>query len=75
MQALLLAVENARKAGAESVRSILQAVHKIDNCDATECMICSIAQCPHSEPLHFHHDGCPACEGPYGMNPKEIQDA
>ena len=17
--------------------------------------------CPHSEPLHFHHDGCPSC--------------
>ena len=18
--------------------------------------------CPHNEPLHFHHDGCPACD-------------
>ena len=20
-----------------------------------------ILVCPHSEPLHYHHDGCPAC--------------
>jgi len=18
--------------------------------------------CPHSEPLHYHHDGCPSCD-------------
>lgn len=18
--------------------------------------------CPHGDPLHFHHDGCPSCE-------------
>ena len=21
----------------------------------------AIADCPHDEPLHYHHDGCPAC--------------
>ena len=21
----------------------------------------AILECPHSEPLHHHHDGCPAC--------------
>jgi len=26
-----------------------------------ECMYCGVRACPHGEPLHFHHDGCPAC--------------
>ena len=26
-----------------------------------ECDICGIADCPHGEPLHHHHDGCPSC--------------
>ena len=26
-----------------------------------ECMTCSVICCPHKEPLHFHHDGCPCC--------------
>jgi hypothetical protein len=25
------------------------------------CASCAIVFCPHGEPLHFHHDGCPAC--------------
>lgn len=29
--------------------------------DNGECMTCSTIVCPHKEPLHFHHDGCPAC--------------
>ena len=33
----------------------------MENCDDHECMICGIALCPHGKPLHFHHDGCPAC--------------
>jgi hypothetical protein len=31
-------------------------------CDDMECSICAVIVCPHAEPLHFHHDGCPACE-------------
>lgn len=31
--------------------------------DGGECMKCSEICCPHGEPLHFHHDGCPACHG------------
>lgn len=32
-----------------------------DECTEGECMVCSIRDCPHKEPLHYHHDGCPAC--------------
>ena len=37
----------------------------IDTCknNGGECMICSIRDCPYDEPLHYHHDGCPACYG------------
>lgn len=30
-------------------------------CPDAECRKCSILACPYGEPLHFHHDGCPAC--------------
>ena len=26
-----------------------------------ECIYCGWKDCPHHEPLHYHHDGCPAC--------------
>lgn len=29
--------------------------------DAAECDTCGEILCPYNEPLHFHHDGCPAC--------------
>jgi hypothetical protein len=32
--------------------------------ESGECTYCSIRECPFSEPLHFHHDGCPACDLP-----------
>jgi hypothetical protein len=28
-----------------------------------ECIRCGELDCPHNEPLHYHHDGCPACHG------------
>lgn len=31
-------------------------------CDYPECIMCSVRDCPHNEPLHYHHDGCPACD-------------
>lgn len=30
-------------------------------CGVGECAVCSIVFCPYGEPMHFHHDGCPAC--------------
>ncbi len=35
--------------------------HPLDSCDDGECMVCGVLHCPEGEPLHFHHDGCPAC--------------
>jgi hypothetical protein len=32
-------------------------------CPIVECDLCGVRDCPHDEPLHYHHDGCPACEG------------
>ncbi len=26
------------------------------------CVDCIMVHCPFEEPLHFHHDGCPACD-------------
>lgn len=26
-----------------------------------ECSKCGTLCCPHDDPLHFHHDGCPSC--------------
>lgn len=26
-----------------------------------ECLACGVRDCPYDEPLHYHHDGCPAC--------------
>ena len=28
---------------------------------ADECEACAERDCPHGEPMHHHHDGCPAC--------------
>lgn len=33
----------------------------LNHCGDPECMECAEIICPHKEPLHFHHDGCPAC--------------
>ena len=35
----------------------------LDHCPYAECQECAELICPHREPLHFHHDGCPACCG------------
>lgn len=35
---------------------------KVAPCTVSECMLCGELDCPFGEPLHYHHDGCPACE-------------
>jgi hypothetical protein len=35
----------------------------LNHCPDAECHDCGALMCPHGEPLHFHHDGCPACCG------------
>lgn len=33
----------------------------VNTCKVDECMVCGVRDCPYNEPLHYHHDGCPAC--------------
>jgi hypothetical protein len=36
----------------------------LQQCTDAECYECGKIVCPHGEWLHFHHDGCPACDIP-----------
>jgi len=33
----------------------------LEDCPDQECPVCGIRSCPHGDPMHFHHDGCPSC--------------
>lgn len=33
----------------------------LNHCQICECSECSEIVCPHGDPLHLHHDGCPSC--------------
>lgn len=33
----------------------------LNECQECECIVCGTLLCPHEDPLHFHHDGCPSC--------------
>jgi hypothetical protein len=35
----------------------------LNMCGDPECDTCGELVCINGEPLHFHHDGCPACDG------------
>jgi hypothetical protein len=35
--------------------------HDETECVAAECSACGVVTCPKNEPLHYHHDKCPAC--------------
>lgn len=53
-------IEEAKNAG--TLTDVL-----LNTCTQDECIVCGIIICPHGEPLHFHHDGCPACDCPSGV--------
>lgn len=57
------AAERSRK-----IRDYDRLVKMVDallaHCPDAECSECAKVVCPHGEPLHFHHDGCPACSPP-----------
>jgi hypothetical protein len=57
------ASENARKVR-EFDRLLAMVDALLNHCDKDggECHVCSQIVCPHKDPLHFHHDGCPSCE-------------
>lgn len=38
-----------------------QVVKLLAHCPDTECPECSRIICPHKDPQHFHHAGCPSC--------------
>jgi hypothetical protein len=53
----------------ENWRSQIPTHPPTDECPDLECCVCGMRDCPHEEPLHYHHDGCPACyfdDGPTG---------
>jgi hypothetical protein len=35
--------------------------HDEAECLAAECSACGVVRCPGNEPMHYHHDECPAC--------------
>lgn len=41
----------------------LRTIHELHatKCEDAECLLCGVLSCPLGEPMHFHHDGCPAC--------------
>lgn len=46
----------------ESAQEALRTIHEVHSpyCEDPECMVCGVLSCPRGEPMHFHHDGCPA---------------
>lgn len=34
-----------------------------DECPDMECGLCAKRDCPQKDVFHFHHDGCPSCDG------------
>ena len=56
---------NAMADSALAAEAKLQAVrdaHPWVDCLDDECELCGVLVCPHNEELHYHHDGCPACD-------------
>ena len=40
----------------------------LGQCPDAECCECASIVCPHEDPMHFHHDGCPACASAEAFN-------
>lgn len=59
-----------RRLGSELAEANSKIQHLLDHCKDAKCSICAEIVCKHHEPLHFHHDGCPACEK--AMTPEQI---
>lgn len=43
-------------------REAMRAQPTAEACEVDECEVCAVRDCPEQEPLHYHHDGCPACD-------------
>ena len=60
-------------AGAESPHHRIVMFERMNaECPDPECSQCAAMACPHHHPFHFHHDGCPACEGCDGPYPEPL---
>src|SRR5215469_8247999 len=45
----------------EDLRARVKGHPLTGECPDLECLVCGVRDCPHGEPLHYHHDGCPTC--------------
>lgn len=48
------------------IKTLEEQVGKLlDHCklEGGECSKCAVIVCPHKDPMHLHHDGCPSCYG------------
>lgn len=56
------AIQEVEKILGKSSKDALECTGDASTCPVDECYVCGVRDCPGSEPLHFHHDGCPYCE-------------
>jgi hypothetical protein len=56
---LLAQIEDQKRVIEEYMGKVEAMLRK---CPDVECSHCSSVVCPHNDPLHFHHDGCPSCD-------------
>jgi hypothetical protein len=52
----------------DELRAMVATHPPTDQCQDMECLVCGVRDCPDGEPLHYHHDGCPACWTPPNEN-------
>lgn len=57
----LCLIERAESADARVKELEAQVQQNLEHCHDSECSCCALIICPHKDPLHFHHDGCPSC--------------
>lgn len=61
MDSLHERIADAVDAAANGRGTVAEVDALLAQCPDGECYVCGGIVCPYSEPLHFHHDGCPAC--------------
>lgn len=61
MDSLHERITDAVDAAANGRGTVVEVDALLAQCPDDECHVCGGIVCPYCEPLHFHHDGCPAC--------------
>lgn len=65
MRHLVTALHDAKVALRSREADVLRMGKQLDallkHCSICECGYCAVILCPHDDPMHFHHDGCPSC--------------